>query len=275
MYAYVSVCCHQSCASLTTKTNNGLELDAFANHAAQAIFGTAQGHKDCSLDLAACPCVRFHCEGTRRLAVFRLVEVTRFLSEQRKGAKMFSEEAYNWIRAEMTPEITQEYLDAGNTIFWGSVGPRQGLWMPAGYIVAEHTVNNVDCVGVRVGLFHVTDDSAALALYKTELEASGLKSTATHHFLFSRNRTKESNRTIFYCRNNRAKVKQTKRPPTNVMTSLSFCKRALMRMYLLLLRAEQRKHKCFKKVGKMKSWSSIMESQQGMLTMALTLTRRF
>ena len=80
----------------------------------------------------------------------------------------------------MTPEIAQESLDAGNMIFWGAVGPRQGLWLPCGVIVAEHTVNNVDCVGVRLWLYHDTDHVAALEMYSKELEASGVTNSATH-----------------------------------------------------------------------------------------------
>ena len=159
-----------------------MELDKLLVSAKPSVFGTAQGHKDVRLDLNATSCLRFHVEGTRKLALLPLHEVLDYLSSKRKGKEIYNDEAYTWIRSELTAEITQDYLDAGNTIFWGSVGPRQGIWLPAGYIVTEHTVNNVDCIGVRLGLFHGTDDVKHIEVYIKELEATGITTSATPVF---------------------------------------------------------------------------------------------
>lgn len=79
------------------------------------------------------------------------------------------------------PRFRQEFLDAGNSLWFGTVGPCEAIYTPAAMIVVEKTINMSDCLGVRAVLLTAADSRAPekLQMYIDELRAVGRSSNAT------------------------------------------------------------------------------------------------
>lgn len=79
----------------------------------------------------------------------------------------------------------QEFLDAGNSMWFGTIGPCDAVYTPAAMIVVERTINMSDCLGVRAVLLTASDTKAPeqLQMYIDELASVGKASNATKQAL--------------------------------------------------------------------------------------------
>ncbi|CAK0833563.1 unnamed protein product, partial [Prorocentrum cordatum] len=76
----------------------------------------------------------------------------------------------------------KDFVNSGRMMRWGTVGPWEAIYLPAGSICAERINNGEDCYGFKLSLFNAKDSKALdiMKKYGDEIEsATGRPSEAT------------------------------------------------------------------------------------------------
>ena len=63
----------------------------------------------------------------------------------------------------MTKDVMEKYAQAGNRVFYATIGPRQGCVTPFDYLFVERTMKSSDVSGIRISLYLKSDEDAHLA----------------------------------------------------------------------------------------------------------------
>ena len=127
--------------------------------------------------------MRYTFAGTRTCAVVRFSQLAEHVSRESKqlSRSLSAGAALHWLQ-HVSKEKLASFLSSSPTpqMFWITVSAGDMLYLPAGYLVAEKTMNMSDSSGLRLSMIATGDKLANVELQHVEkdVEAMGRSNVA-------------------------------------------------------------------------------------------------
>ena len=117
-----------------------------------SIFGMAQNCQSHGFEVGCLPTMRLGLLGARRVGVSRFTDIGAYVRNIKGGKALSmpisSSHVTEWLKKATTQDITNFYKENVN-MWWGTVGPNDLLYIPAGFIKFESTLDKAPVYGLR------------------------------------------------------------------------------------------------------------------------------
>ena len=151
--------------------------DTLQKVAAPAIFGISKNSVYYGYEFCALACLRYTFTGTRTCAVVRFSQLAEHVSRESKqlSRSLSAGAALHWLQ-HVSKEKLASFLSSSPTpqMFWITVSAGDMLYLPAGYLVAEKTMNMSDSSGLRLSMIATGDKLANVELQHVEKDAEAM-----------------------------------------------------------------------------------------------------
>ena len=142
--------------------------------ASPAIFRITANSVYFGFDLSALACIRFTLSGIRSCILARFSLVAKHASEQSGliNANLSASAVVHWLQ-HVSKEKLEAYMSTPEPcMWWCTVSAGDLLYVPAGFIMAERTMNQAESTGLRFSMVVKSDKSARNELQCVEADGA-------------------------------------------------------------------------------------------------------
>ena len=136
--------------------------------------------------------------GTRAYVMVRMSEIIEHLRRQEglaQDAQIPSQKAYNWFST-LTPSKAEAAVKDNVTLWHGSVGPSDAIYIPANHLLGERVNPGQDVIGFRMSVLALKDDKGYedLKNIRKAAEAAKLSCDVVVHSIRVLRKLRDSNK---------------------------------------------------------------------------------